>query len=223
MYDFYGKLMRIDYSKDELIELVERQLSLFLISSAEMGIIKLCFDKAIMRVEFCFKHNANKYYSKDGEVYFNPFHSGQWAIFLYYLSNTIFYENELNRTVSDKVYYLNKMLNGCDIMYTTQLPAIYMSDHPVGAVMGRGEFSDYFSFCQGCTVGNNNGFYPKIGKFVTMLADSKVIGKCIIGDNVIIGANSYIKDEDIPSNSIVLGVSPNLIIKANKIGKLNFK
>ena len=98
-----------------------------------------------------------------------------------------------------------------------------MSDHPVGTVIGRATFGNYFSFCQGCTVGNNKGIFPIFGEYVTMLSDSKVLGNCNIGNNVIIGANAYIKDENIPSNTIVLGISPNLIIKPNNIGKLNFK
>lgn len=215
--------MKIDYSKDYLLQLLEKQLSMFLITSPEIEVINNNLEKTLDRLEYCFKFNSNKYYSKNEEVYFNPFHSGQWAIFLYYLSNTVFEKNINDRTISDKIYYLNKMLNGCDIFYETKLPAIYMSDHPVGTVMGRAKFGNYFSFCQGCTVGNNKGIFPVFGEFVTMLSDSKVIGNCNIGDNVIIGANTYIKDEDIASNSIVLGMSPNLIIKPNTIGKLNFK
>ncbi len=215
--------MKIDYPNDYLLQLLKKQLDFFLVSSAEMAVVSEHLHSTLNRVEFCFKHNANKYYNKDNEVYFNPFHSGQWAIFLYYLSNTIFTKDVTNRIVSDKIYYLNKMLNGCDIYYETKLPDIYMSDHPVGTVMGRAKFGNYFSFCQGCTVGNNKGTYPVFGEYVTMLADSKVIGDCKIGSNVIIGANTFIKDENIADNCMVFGVSPNLIIKPNSIGKLNFK
>ena len=33
---------------------------------------------------------------------------------------------------------------------------------------------------------------------------------------MIIGANAYVKDVDIPSNSLVFGQSPNLVIKENR-------
>ena len=46
-----------------------------------------------------------------------------------------------------------------------------------------------------------------------MYSDSKVIGQSKIGNSVIISANTYIKDENIPDNSIVFGSSPNLTIK----------
>lgn len=46
-----------------------------------------------------------------------------------------------------------------------------------------------------------------------MCANSSIIGKCVIGNNVTIAANSGVKDENIPDNSLVFGHSPNLIIK----------
>ena len=52
--------------------------------------------------------------------------------------------------------------------------------------------------------------------YVRMCANSSIIGNCRIGDNVIIGANSGVKDEDVPDNSIVFGYSPHLIIKAKR-------
>jgi serine O-acetyltransferase len=43
-----------------------------------------------------------------------------------------------------------------------------------------------------------------------------VLGNCTIGDNVWISANTYIKDEDVPANTIVFGSSPNLVFKKLK-------
>jgi serine O-acetyltransferase len=43
-----------------------------------------------------------------------------------------------------------------------------------------------------------------------------ILGKCNIGDNVTMGANACVKDENVPANSIVFGTSPNLIIKSKK-------
>lgn len=72
------------------------------------------------------------------------------------------------------------------------------------------------NFSQNCTVGNNRGIYPYIGQNVYMCANSSIIGNCHIGNNVIIGANSGVKDEDIPDDCMVFGYSPNLIIKRKK-------
>lgn len=108
------------------------------------------------------------------------------------------------------------MISSVDLFYEIELPDVFMFDHPLGTVMGRAVYSNYFMFYQGCTVGNNYGFYPRFGEAVFMLSDSKVIGNCTIGDNVIIGANAYVKDVDIPANSLVFGQSPNLTIKENR-------
>lgn len=98
---------------------------------------------------------------------------------------------------------------------------VWSAEHPVGSVLGRAKYGDGFFFYQGCTVGGNRGkdgvlYYPVIGRNVRMYANSSFIGKCNIGDNVILGAGALVKDTDIPSNSIVFGQSPNLIIKENK-------
>jgi len=52
-----------------------------------------------------------------------------------------------------------------------------------------------------------------IGENVRMMSGSKILGECIVGDHVVFSANTYIKDTDIPSCSIVFGSSPNLVIK----------
>lgn len=70
--------------------------------------------------------------------------------------------------------------------------------------------------CKVVQWGGNKDKYPILGQKVKMFSNSKVIGNSTIGDNVIIAANAYVKDTDIESNSIVFGMSPNLIVKKNK-------
>lgn len=119
-------------------------------------------------------------------------------------------------SICDKVYAVSKAMCGADLFYQVELPSVFTFDHPLGAVMGRAAYSDFFSFSQGCTVGNNHGIYPSFGRSVFMLSDSKVIGSTTIGDNVIIGANAFVKDETVPSGSLVFGSSPNLIVKTGR-------
>jgi serine O-acetyltransferase len=186
-----------------------------MINHDEFNAICRFYDKAYSRTEYCFSATVNKYYNLNGETYFNPFHSGQWCIFLYYLGNTI-YNSIGYSTACDKIYYLNRMLNGIDLFHEVKLPDIFILDHPLGTVIGRGTFGNYFCFAQGCTIGNNKGIFPVLGEHVTMLSNAKIIGNSHIGDNVTIAANTYIKDCDIESNNIVFGQSPNLIIKPVK-------
>jgi len=48
-----------------------------------------------------------------------------------------------------------------------------------------------------------------------MYSGSKIIGKSVIGNNVTIAANTYIKDAEIPNGAMVFGQSPNLVIKTS--------
>ena len=127
--------------------------------------------------------------------------------------------NDGNGDRADKVYYLNKILNGIEIFYAVNMPKIWDAEHPLGSVMGRATFGDYFYFYQGCTVGGNNGHYPVIGHHVTMFSGAKVLGEANIGNHVMLAANSYVVDCDIPDNSIVF---PSLDGRKPKIKRLRY-
>jgi serine O-acetyltransferase len=206
--------VKLEVPRTELQRLVEKQIdNLFFIRKEERVMLARSVDIALDRCEYCFSHTRNKYYRQQGQVYFNPFHSGQYSIFLYFVANSVLHLAEDNNTLADRVYYLNKCLNCLDIFYEVNMPKVFFLDHPVGTVLGRAVYGEYFRVTQLCTVGNNKGIYPVIGKNVKMMTGSTVLGSCTIGDNVIIAANSYVKDIDIPSCSIVFGSSPNLIMK----------
>lgn len=206
-------VIKISISNKDLTELVIRQInSLFGFDSKnELDDLSNSIKQSLKKIEYCFAFSRNKYYRKDNEVYFNPFHSGQYCIFLYCLSNILSKGGE--KALADKVYYLNKALNCVDLYHEVNLPKIFGLDHPVGSVIGKATFSDLFFFTQNTTVGNNHGIYPSFGENVALLAGATVVGNCHIGNNCIISARTYIKDQDIPSNSIVFGTSPDLIIK----------
>ena len=117
----------------------------------------------------------------------------------------------------DKVYYLNKIMNSVEWYWGISLPKHFWAEHPIGSVLGRAIYGDYFFIYQGCTVGGNRKldelFYPIIGHHVLMYAGASVIGMSKIGDYVIIAANTHIVNQDIPSCCIVFGKSPDIIIK----------
>ena len=208
--------MQLEIPRARLIQLVGRQLdSLFMYDPPmEQHVLAAAIDGALERCDFCFSHTANKYYRRNGETYFNPFHSGQYSIFLYYASHAVFVLSPESRTLADRLYYLNKALNGLDLYYEVAMPAIFALDHPVGSVIGRANYGDYFFFSQNCTVGNNKGVYPRIGRYVKMMSGAKLVGRCRVGDCVILAANAYVKDVDIPACSLVFGSSPDLAIKS---------
>lgn len=57
----------------------------------------------------------------------------------------------------------------------------------------------------------------QINTFFLYLKRKNMNRRIIIGANVMVGANTIIKDEVVPSNVIVFGESPNLIIKKKRI------
>jgi serine O-acetyltransferase len=210
--------MIFEIQKEDILKGLIRQLNAFFsISGAEINVINSLGDKVFHRCEYNFSKNKNKYYTRQGETYFNPYHSGQYTVFLYYFSNTVFKEEKSHKSLADKLYYLNRTMNGCDLFYEVELPKIFTLDHPLASVMGRAEFGEYFAFSQTCTVGNNNNIFPVIGEHVTMSVNSMILGNSKIGNNVILGAGACVKDQDIPDNSMVFGSSPNLIIKKKKM------
>lgn len=175
----------------------------------------------LQRFEECISQNDNKYYYKkyeDGtkEAYFDPLHTCQWFLFLYLTANTIYRDEkekvDVARLLCDKIYGQSKTVSGCDIYYEVEMPKIFSFDHPTGSFMDRAKYGNYFSFTEGCTVGSNTNDYPVIGEHVTMQSGSRILGKSHIGNNCIICAGTVIKDENIPDNSRVYGISPNLKI-----------
>lgn len=167
-------------------------------------------QEAVQRTDICLSACAGRYSAP--EKLFSPYHSVHYSVFLYWLSR-VMWERDGDGINAERVYYLNRILNSVDLFYEMELPHIWMCEHPLGSIMGRAHYADYFFFYQGCTVGGNKGCYPQIQACVTMFSNSKILGNARIGSHVIIAANTYIKDEDIPDNCIVFGQSPNLTIK----------
>jgi len=211
--------MKISIKKDLLLKIVKQQLNnLFLINDLEKKIIEKHFNEVLKKTEYCFSKSKNKYFKKNKKTIFNHLNSDQYAIFLYFFSNTIYKSHKTKfENLATKFYYLNKMLNGFDLLYSVNMPRVFFPNHAVGSVIGKAEYGNYFSFSQNCTVGNNKGIYPKIGNYVEMLSGSKILGNCRIGNNVQFAANSYIKDKDVPSDTIVFGQFPDNIFKKKKI------
>lgn len=158
--------------------------------------------------------SSDKFYNNNRMV-FSPYYSVTWMIFLYRLSYLLGIEN--NNHEAGIVYYLNKIMHSIDWFYQVKLPVHFMAEHPLGSVLGRARYGDYLFVYQGTTVGGNRKdnklYYPVIGNNVVMYANSSVLGNSNIGNNVIISANSYLINENIPSNCIVFGQSPNICIK----------
>jgi len=164
-------------------------------------IIENAFSGAIKRYQFCAAHINNKYFRVDDSVILNHLHADQYCMFLYFLSNEFFINGEI--AAAERFYFLNRALNSVDIFYEVELPKVFLLGHPIGTVLGRANYGDFFRVSQGCTVGNNHGIYPVIGKGVAMYANSSIIGNSNIGDYNHISANTTIIDRNTPEDRVI--------------------
>jgi serine O-acetyltransferase len=97
------------------------------------------------------------------------------------------------------------MLFGVDVFYEIKLPNIFLFVHPLGTVIGRGEFNDYLVVYQGCSIGANKDVYPILGKYVTLHPNASILGNCKIGNNCELASNSLIIDKDLDAETIYFG------------------
>lgn len=205
--------IKSELNKLALLSLLNKQLNnFFFLTIEENKTLQNAFDEVWEKVFYCFKDIDNKYFKREGVLYFNPYHSGQYLIYLYYFSyvcSMIF----KNKGLADKLYYLNKLMHACDIYHEVSLPTSFFLEHPVGTVLGRATYGNHFFAMQNCTVGGNKNKYPTIGNNAKLYSGAKVLGNSHLGNNVTLAANTYVKDTNIPNNATVFGQSPNLIIK----------
>lgn len=216
--------MQCKFTNRDIFNLVNHQLKQFwggvavLLDSQDADSV----TEALNRTEQCFKQIRSDYFHHKKEVVFHISHSIQYMVFLYYLSNCLYLNKKEEK--ASFIYYLNKAMNSVELFYSVALPKHFCAEHPLGTVLGKAQYGDHFFVYQGCTVGGNlkgnKIYYPVIGEYVTMYSDSKILGNCHIGDNVIIAANTYIKDMDIPAGSIVFGTYPDIMIKSGREDKI---
>jgi len=167
---------------------------------------------ALPRLEHCFIHIENKYFFDGESAVFSHLHGDQYAMWLYLLSN------ELHRqggpaSICSKLFLLNKSLHGIDAFHEVELPSIFLLVHPLGTVLGRGAYSDYFVAYQRCGVGSNHDVYPTFGRHVTLRPGSAVLGTCTIGDHCQIATESLVLDRDLPDHTLYIGNPKTMTLK----------
>ena len=179
------------------------------VSAADLSAV---VHTALARLEHCFSHIDNKYFFDGEQAVFNHLHGDQYAMWLYLLANELHRQGGPAATCS-KLFLLNKALHGIDAFYEVELPSIFLFVHPLGTVLGRGHYSDFFVTYQRCGVGSNNGIYPTFGKHVTLRPGSAVLGTCTIGDHCQIATESLVLDRDLPDHTLYIGGPRNATLK----------
>ena len=206
--------MLLSLSEKELVNYIAAQCANFFPDGRDVRMtLAGIMPEALSKMEFLVSHVNLKYYRKDETPYFSHLNTDQYAAFLYFCANTA-YHRAPGSGVADKLYALNKALHALDVFYAVELPRIFLFSHPVGSVLGRAAYGDYFVCYQNCTVGGNTKLeYPTLGEGVALYANSAIIGHCHVGDNVQISAKSMIMNQDVPNDTIVGGRHPGIEFK----------
>jgi len=164
--------------------------------------VSAAMGPALERVEFCFRHIQNPHFFRDGSARLDHLFSDQYAQFLCYLANAAWKERG-DEPLAKKIFYLNKAMHAVNCVYDTAIPDIWWLIHAVGAVIGKARYSNYLVVRQNCTIGAIRGEYPEIGEGLILSAGAMVVGRCRIGDNVMLGPGCVVMNQDIPDNVLV--------------------
>ncbi len=199
---------------DELAELAAKQLNnLFPDGYAiEPADLSVAIPGALERLEHCFSHVGNKYFFDGRQAVFDHLHGDQYAMWLYLLANEL-HMRDGPAGLCKKLFLLNKTLHGCDIFHEVALPSVFLLVHPLGTVLGRGQYADFFIAYQRVGVGSNNNVYPTLGRYLTLHPGSAVLGNAIVGDNCTIATESLLLDRELPTNSLYIGSPRDHLIK----------
>lgn len=208
--------VRASLPPERLASLAARQCDNLLPDGVDVStsLLMAVIPRALQRLEHCFQAVDNKYFFDGTAAVFDHLHGDQYCMWLYLLAN------ELHRqggpaSVCAKLFALNKALHGCDIYYEVALPDIFLVVHPLGTVLGRGRYSDYFVAYQRVGVGSNHDVYPTFGQHVTLRPGAAVLGASTIGDHCQIATESLVLDRDVPSGSLYIGNPKTATIRPN--------
>ncbi|MEO6743469.1 MAG: hypothetical protein ABIS28_12880 [Caldimonas sp.] len=144
---------------------------------------------------------------------FDHLHSSQYTTFLYFLANTMWRAGS-ERAVCNKLFGLNKALNGIDLFYEIELPEVFFIGHSVGIVLAKARYGNRLVLYQNSTVGKNHGAAPSLGEGVVLYPNSAIIGRCEIGDGSVIAQGVSVINHHTPGGGVVFqGNAGELVFK----------
>lgn len=207
-------LKPLHLSRNELSTYVARQLATFYpdgldadaptVLDAHMGAVLKRLGRCINEVRW-WRPNE-----------FDHLHSTQYALFLYYLANTV-WKATGNRTLCTKLFGLNKSLNGIDLFYEIDMPEVMFIGHSVGVVFAKATYGNYLVVYQNSTVGKNHGVAPVLGEGVVMYAGTAIIGDCQVGDGTVLAQGTSLVNTATPGHCTVYpGQSGQVVFKPTR-------
>lgn len=188
-----------DITRNDLLEYVCRQIGNFFPDNDSdiRAALDRDLDEALARLNRCI--NAVRMWKPEE---FHYLHSSQYAIFLYFLANTL-WRNRHNERICTKLFLLNKALNGLDCFYEIEMPEIFFIGHSVGIVLAKATYGNYLVLYQNSTVGKNHGIAPVLGEGVVMYPNTAIIGRCHIGSGSVLSQGVSVINRDTPGNCMV--------------------
>ena len=111
---------------------------------------------------------------------------------------------------------LLRLVYSCDLGFSERMGGGNVFEHnALGIVISREvTMGSHCRIYQNVTIGSGRGGYPTIGDNVIIYAGAVLCGKINIGNNVVIGANSFV-NKSFPDNVVIAGC-PARIIKDNQ-------
>ncbi len=207
--------MNLSLESPALIAYVAQQLDSFYPDGQHTisGLTRI-MPTVIQRMDHCFSHIHKKYYLENGQARFHHLNSDHYAMFLYFVANEAWRQGFT--PLAEKAFLLNKALHGLDAFYSIALPEVFLFVHPVGTVLGNATYTDFLVVYQNVTVGTDvGGIYPTFGSACVLYSKCSVIGACNIGNNVSIAAHSFVRNLEVSSDTVVVGLYPAHQMKMN--------
>ncbi len=113
------------------------------------------------------------------------------------------------------LFHVTKVITGIQIPVGTEIgPGLKIGHFGNIVINPAAKIGRNFNIAQGCLIGNSQGKragVPVIGDNVVMGANSMVVGNAVIGNDVLIAPGAFV-NFDVPDNSIVIG-NPGKIIR----------
>jgi serine O-acetyltransferase len=207
----------VGLSRNELVDYVSAQLDHFFPDGKgdPRPAIAKSIDEALDRLDPCVR--LTRVWPKGK---FSHLHSNQYAVFLYFLANTIWRRSQ-EQPACDKLFYLNKALNAFECFYTIELPDIFCVCHSPGIVLAQATYANYLVLYQNSTVGRvNPNERPVFSEGVVMFPNTAIIGNCRIGPRTYLAQGNSIIDQDTPGNCVVFSEKGKVQCKPPKMDYL---
>ena len=150
-------------------------------------------DEALERMHRCI--NACAPWRPDQ---FNVLQSSQHAIFLYYLSNTM-YRRSGETAQATRLFLMNKAFNGIDLFYEIAMPEVFYIGHSVGIVLAKATYGNYLVLYQNSTVGRHKEHIPVIGDRVVMYPNSAIIGRTVVENDAVLSQGCGVVNKRVPA------------------------